>query len=128
VGGRKPTAPPDQGFNGAARTIEGGEAKSDDLLFCDFPTIPRGAMGKMMLTNMAAMAEFEAGIIGERTKAALQAAKARGVALGGHRDNAHRLTIADRLDDRSATKTATEKKRLTATRHCSRKFPSYFEL
>jgi DNA invertase Pin-like site-specific DNA recombinase len=50
--------------------------------FCDLPQIP-GAMGKMLLTVMVAVAELEAGLVGERTKAALAATKARGVKLGG---------------------------------------------
>lgn len=53
-----------------------------DMVFCDMPNIAPGAMGKFMLTQMAAVAELEAGLIGERTKAALQAAKERGVKLG----------------------------------------------
>ncbi len=44
----------------------------------------RGAMGRFMLTTMASVADLEAGLISERTKAALKAAKARGMKLGHH--------------------------------------------
>jgi DNA invertase Pin-like site-specific DNA recombinase len=40
------------------------------------------AMGRFLLTQMASVAELEAGLISERTKAALAAAKVRGVKLG----------------------------------------------
>lgn len=52
-----------------------------DVLFAHLPEV-RGAMGKFILTQMAAIAELEAGLTGERTKAALAAAKQRGVRLG----------------------------------------------
>jgi len=55
------------------------------VTFCDFPTIPAGPVGKFILTQMAAVAELEAGLISQRTKAALTAAKARGTVLGGYR-------------------------------------------
>jgi DNA invertase Pin-like site-specific DNA recombinase len=52
------------------------------VAFCDLPTLPSGPVGKFMLTQMAAVAELEAGLISQRTKAALASAKARGVKLG----------------------------------------------
>lgn len=55
------------------------------VAFGDMPHVPAGAMGRFILTQMAAVAELEAGLISERTKAALTAAKARGVKLGGDR-------------------------------------------
>ena len=57
-------------------------ASDVDLIFCDLPHVPPGAMGRFLLTQMASVAELEGGLISERTKAALAAAKARGVKLG----------------------------------------------
>jgi DNA invertase Pin-like site-specific DNA recombinase len=54
-----------------------------EVLFSDLPEL-NGAMGKFVLITMANVAELEAGLISERTKAALKAAKARGVKLGRH--------------------------------------------
>lgn len=48
-----------------------------DVLFCDLPQIPAGAVGRFMLQQMSAVAELEAGLISERTKAALAAKVAR---------------------------------------------------
>ncbi len=57
-------------------------ASGVDLVFCDLPHVPPGAMGRFLLTQMASVAELEAGLTSERTKAALAAAKSRGVKLG----------------------------------------------
>ncbi len=55
------------------------------VAFCDLPSLPAGPVGKFMLTQMAAVAELEAGLISQRTKAALAQCKERGVKLGGWR-------------------------------------------
>ena len=60
-------------------TGEGG------IAFCDLPQIPAGPTGKFLVTLLAAVAELEAGMISQRTKGALAAAKARGVKLGNPR-------------------------------------------
>jgi DNA invertase Pin-like site-specific DNA recombinase len=60
-----------------SRLLEGNV----EVRFCDLPQI-EGPTGKFMLQQMAAVAELEAGLISDRTRKALAAAKARGVKLG----------------------------------------------
>jgi DNA invertase Pin-like site-specific DNA recombinase len=64
-----------------SRLLEAGV----DVRFCDLPQI-EGPTGRFMLQQMAAVAELEAGLIGDRTKKALAAAKANGVKLGNPRN------------------------------------------
>jgi hypothetical protein len=61
------------------------------VLFCDLPQIPDGAMGRFILTHFAAVAEVEAGLTSELTKAALAAYKSWGGLLSVARPGAHRL-------------------------------------
>lgn len=55
-------------------TVVEGSAEGG-VLFCDLPKIPPGPVGKFILTQMAGVAELEAGLISERTKAALAQVK-----------------------------------------------------
>ena len=57
-----------------------------EVEFCDLPNVD-GPVGKFMLRQMLSVAELEAGMIAERTRKALAAAKARGTKLGGDRGN-----------------------------------------
>jgi len=57
---------------------ESGEA---GVIFCDLPKT-EGPTGKFLIGMMAEVAELEAGLISQRTKAALKVAKARGKVLG----------------------------------------------
>jgi DNA invertase Pin-like site-specific DNA recombinase len=55
-----------------------------EVAFADLPSV-EGPTGKFMLNQMVAVAELERDLIASRTRDALAAAKARGVALGGDR-------------------------------------------
>jgi DNA invertase Pin-like site-specific DNA recombinase len=52
-----------------------------NIRFCDLPRI-EGPNGRFMLQQMAAVAELEEGLIGDRTRKALAAATAPGQKLG----------------------------------------------
>jgi DNA invertase Pin-like site-specific DNA recombinase len=64
------------------------------VVICDLPET-KGATGRFLLTNLAAVAELEAGMIGERTRAALAAAKARGTRLGNPQIHADAKAFAE---------------------------------
>lgn len=88
--------------------IDGGV----DVAFCDMPHIPPGATGRFLLSQMALVAELEAGLISERTKAALAAAKARGKKLGG--DRGYRPPSAP--DAKKGAKASAASRSMTANR------------
>lgn len=79
-----------------SKLIESGA----DVRFADMPQI-EGPAGRFMLNQMVAVAELEAGMIGDRTRKALAAAKARGTKLGGFRGK-HVATDAAREAGRAA--------------------------
>lgn len=71
-----------------------------DVAFADMPQVS-GPMGRFIITQMAAVAELEAGLTSERTKAALAAAKERGQELGKHGKELAKLNkaaAAERLE------------------------------
>ena len=63
-----------------------------EIVFCDFPQA-----NKMVLHILAAISQYEAELTAQRTKAALQAKKARGAKLGNpeHLMNKHEQAIAN---------------------------------
>lgn len=70
------------------------------VLFGDMPTMPVGPMGRFLLVQMAAVAELEAGLISQRTKAALAVVKSRGVHLGRKQAPEAARTMAQSLNAR----------------------------
>jgi DNA invertase Pin-like site-specific DNA recombinase len=64
--------------------LETIHASDVEVVFCDLPQV-QGATGQFIVQQMALVAQLEAGLISERTKAALKAVKDRGVTLGGFR-------------------------------------------
>jgi DNA invertase Pin-like site-specific DNA recombinase len=78
-----------------SRLLEAGV----DVRFCDLPQL-EGPTGKFMLQQMASVAELEAGLIADRTRKALAAAKTKGVQLGNPKNLKN--TEAGRVNGRAA--------------------------
>src|SRR5262249_10199470 len=90
--------------------VRGRGERAGGVVFCDLPQVPPGPPGKFVIAIMAAVAELEAGVISERTKAALGPAKAGGGRLRkprpppGTRDQAVQAAAAKQrqADDHAA--------------------------
>jgi DNA invertase Pin-like site-specific DNA recombinase len=91
---RKSVTVPSSDFFG--RLLDAGV----DVRFADLPQI-EGPTGQFLLQQMVSVAQLEAGMISARTKAALAAAKRRGVRLGG--DRGARPTAKARAKGSAAT-------------------------
>jgi DNA invertase Pin-like site-specific DNA recombinase len=74
-----------------------------DIRFADLPDVcPKTDEGRMILVSMANFAEFEARRIATRTRAALTAARARGVQLGTAGARNLRRNVAERQSEANA--------------------------
>jgi DNA invertase Pin-like site-specific DNA recombinase len=80
-----------------------------EVEFCDLPNV-EGAVGTFMLRQMLSVAELEAGMISERTKKALAAAKERGQKLGGDRGNLADVSKEGRLASLATRKAVAERR------------------
>jgi len=80
-----------------------------EVWFVHLPMV-EGATGKLLLQQMVAVAELEAGLMSARTKAGLAAAKRRGVKLGGNRGA--RLTAKQRAAGRAVLMARARKRAL----------------
>jgi DNA invertase Pin-like site-specific DNA recombinase len=80
-----------------------------EFIACDFP-----ACNRLVITVVAAVAEYEAKLISERTKAGLAAAKRRGKVLGGqqHVPAASRKRVTDSMHSATREKGAENRARL----------------
>jgi DNA invertase Pin-like site-specific DNA recombinase len=78
-----------------------------EVHFCDLPQLS-GPTGRFMLNQMAAVAELEAGLISERTKAALAGAKARGTKLGNPQNLSNRV-VGSRRGNAARTQQADQR-------------------
>lgn len=81
-----------------------------EVVFADLPQVS-GPMGRFILQQLAAVAQLEAGLISERTKAALAAAKQRGVKLGGFKG----MKVDARLGTQALITNANERAKDIAT-------------
>jgi DNA invertase Pin-like site-specific DNA recombinase len=89
------------------------------VVFCDLPQLPPGPAGAFILTMFAAVAELERGLISQRTKAALAAARARGVKLGS--------PALCRGFDAAMSRAGRQAQTDRATRHCEDVMPYVIE-
>jgi DNA invertase Pin-like site-specific DNA recombinase len=85
-----------------------------EVRFCDLPDVA-GPQGRFLLNSMVSVAELEAGLISQRTKAALKAAKARGKVLGGFRGTPPTEAARDAAKAALSARTASRRSDLQPT-------------